>query len=90
MSKRGKLPIDHPAFAARPIAGLKPWACTYTKHGRPFCVTLYGSSEDNVLEFYGAKFRELRVEGKLLASIPELDAEAWPVIEAYEKEQAAL
>lgn len=88
MSQRGKLPLDHPAFAARQIAGLKPWACTYTKHGRPFCVTLYGTSPENVLDFHQGRFRELRIEGQLLATIPEFDADAWPLIDAHERERA--
>lgn len=78
------VPVSHPAFETPPIAGMIPWACTYFKDGKPFCITLYGADEEQVLQDNCAELNGLRVEGRLLASIPECDAEAQRVVDAYE------
>ncbi|QGH74947.1 hypothetical protein MAL1_00201 [Bacteriophage DSS3_MAL1] len=81
------VPVNHPAFETPPIAGMIPWACTYFKDGKPFGITLYGSDEDQVLQDNCAELPGLRIDGRLLASIPADDREAQKVIEEFERKK---
>lgn len=44
-----------------PIGPLKPFACSYTKNGRLFCITLWATDEKHILPGY-------HVDGLLIAT----------------------
>lgn len=50
-----------------PIGGMNPFVCSYTKEGVWFGITLYGTSEDQVLEDNCAELDNLRIDGILIA-----------------------
>lgn len=76
-------PSDHPAFDVKPVAGMKPWACTYIKDGEKFGITLYGTDAEQVLEDNCDRLDGLSVEGELAAKIPVNDKEAWAKIKKH-------
>ena len=53
------------------IAGMTPFTCSYTKDGLWFGITLYGTSEKQVLEDNCGELENLRIDG---VSICEADA----------------
>lgn len=51
-----------------PIAGMTPWACSYTgQDGRTYGITLYGTDAKKVLEDNCSDLPGLRVDGELVA-----------------------
>lgn len=53
---------------AKSLAGMKPWACSCTKDGRRFAITLYGSDAEQVLNDNCAELSELCVDGELICT----------------------
>lgn len=51
---------------ARPIGGMKPWTCSYSKDGKRFAITLYGIDPDQVLEDNCGELDALSVDGELI------------------------
>lgn len=53
----------------KPIAGMKPWACSYTKDGSTrFGITLYGTDAQQVLNDNCADLDGLRVDGEVVST----------------------
>ncbi|WP_146194482.1 hypothetical protein [Thioclava sp. NG1] len=51
------------------IPGLSPFVCTYYRDGRPFGITLYGDTEESVIENNCDVLDGLRVDGVLEGTI---------------------
>lgn len=52
---------------AEPLAGMTPYACSYTKDGVWYAITLYGTSEEQILEDNCDLLDNLRIDGILVA-----------------------
>lgn len=50
-----------------PIGAMKPWACSYTKGGRRYAITLYGTDAEQVLNDHCADLPGLTIDGELVA-----------------------
>lgn len=48
------------------IAGMTPFACSYKKDGKPFAITLYGTSEEQILEDNCSELQDLKIDGVLI------------------------
>ena len=56
------------------LAGMTPWACSFEKDGRRYAITLYGTSQQQVLNDNCDQLAGLRVDGELVCySKPEDD-----------------
>lgn len=51
------------------IPGLTPFACTYYRDGRTFGITLYGETEESVIENNCSELDGLRVDGVLIGTM---------------------
>jgi len=51
----------------KPIGGMKPFVCTYTKDGVPYGITLWGTDEAQVLNDNCAELDNLRIDGILIS-----------------------
>lgn len=80
-----KLPLDHDAFQCKKLAGMQLWACSYTENGVLYAISLYGTSEKQILEDNCDQIENLVVDGRMVSVIPEFDADGWKIIAKYEK-----
>ncbi|MEX0319438.1 MAG: hypothetical protein AB3N21_15875 [Ruegeria sp.] len=56
---------------AKSIGGMKPWLCSYKgDNGLTFGNTIYGTDPDQIEADHADRFRDLSVDGELLASFP--------------------
>lgn len=63
-----------PALTPPPkIPGLTPFACSYLKDGKEFAITLYGESEQSVLDNNCDALEGLRVDGVLIGTMDASD-----------------
>lgn len=85
MTDRGPAPMDHPAFEASSAAGMYPYACSYTKDGDRYGITLFGCDPESVVENNCDVLENLKVDGVLDSVIPADNTQAWAIIDAYEK-----
>lgn len=54
----------------QPLAGMKLWACSYTKDGQRFGINLRGTSADQVLNDNCDAFDDFNVDGEVVATAP--------------------
>ncbi|WP_226783319.1 hypothetical protein [Oceaniglobus trochenteri] len=49
------------------IGGMKPWACSYSRGGERYAITLYGTDEAQVINDNCSDLPGLRVDGQLVS-----------------------
>lgn len=55
------------------IPGLKPWLCEYMKDGKPYGITLYAASPEQILEDHCDVLQGLKVVGELVLTVVGFD-----------------